>query len=77
MGYCRNIEFEDKPDYGYLKELFKKAMEKGGIEMDYKYCWSNWFYIFIKEIAMVYKKVFSLCYKNRTSKSEDSFTFKL
>ena len=28
MKYCRTIEFEDKPDYSYLKELFKKAMEK-------------------------------------------------
>lgn len=41
MAYCRTIEFEDKPDYNYLKELFRKAMEKQNMEMNFKYCWNN------------------------------------
>jgi casein kinase 1/casein kinase 1 epsilon len=40
LTYCRNLKFEDKPDYGYLKTLFKDLMTKSGYEMDFQYDWN-------------------------------------
>ena len=37
--YSRTLEFEQKPDYSYLKNLFKNMMEREHYEMDYNYCW--------------------------------------
>jgi hypothetical protein len=41
IQYARNIKFEDKPDYSYLKNLLKTAMKSQNIEMDYVYDWSK------------------------------------
>jgi len=41
LSYCRNLRFEDKPDYTYVKNLFKDLFVKSGYEMDYQYDWSN------------------------------------
>jgi len=30
LTYCRNLKFEDKPDYGYLKKLFRDLFVKCG-----------------------------------------------
>jgi len=40
LHYARNLRFESKPDYGYLKQLFKDAMKKSGLEYDHIYDWS-------------------------------------
>jgi len=39
MTYCRNLKFEDKPDYAHLKALFKDLFSKLGYEWDYEYDW--------------------------------------
>lgn len=39
MNYCRNLKFEDKPDYSFLKKLFKERFVKEGYEHDYVYDW--------------------------------------
>mmetsp|Transcript_37669 Transcript_37669/g.33679 ORF Transcript_37669/g.33679 Transcript_37669/m.33679 type:complete len:94 (-) Transcript_37669:553-834(-) len=41
LTYCRNLRFEDKPDYGYLRGLFKELFMKSGYEMDYQYDWNH------------------------------------
>lgn len=30
INYCRNLKFEDKPDYTYLKKIFKERFVKEG-----------------------------------------------
>lgn len=40
MSYCRNLKFEEKPDYGYLKRLLKDLFVKSGFEWDYQYDWN-------------------------------------
>jgi len=40
LSYCRNLKFEDKPDYNYLKNLFKDLFTKSGFELDYQYDWN-------------------------------------
>jgi len=40
LTYCRNLKFEDKPDYLYLRNLFKDLFIKQGFEMDFVYNWN-------------------------------------
>ena len=39
VNYCRNLKFEDKPDYTYLKKIFKERFVKEGFQFDYVYDW--------------------------------------
>ena len=39
LHYVKALKFEEKPDYPYLKNLFKVLFKKLGYEMDYKYEW--------------------------------------
>jgi len=41
LSYCRNLKFEDKPDYNYLKGLFKDLFTKSGFDFDYQYDWNS------------------------------------
>ena len=34
LNYCKNLKFTDKPDYGYLKRLFKSIAFKMNIDLD-------------------------------------------
>ena len=40
MQYCRTLNFEDKPDYKYIKNLFSALFKNLGYEYDYKYDWT-------------------------------------
>ncbi|CAD8110671.1 unnamed protein product [Paramecium primaurelia] len=39
LNYCKHLKFEEKPDYLYLRGLFKDAFKKIGFELDQKYDW--------------------------------------
>jgi len=40
LSYCRALKFDEKPDYVFLKNLFKNLFEKSGYEQDYQYDWN-------------------------------------
>lgn len=40
LTYCRNLKFDEKPDYSFLKGLFKELFVKSGFECDYVYDWN-------------------------------------
>jgi serine/threonine protein kinase len=40
LVYCRNLRFDEKPDYQYLRRLFKESMHRNGYEYDYAYDWT-------------------------------------
>ena len=40
LTYARNLRFEDKPDYAYVKTLFKDLFVKSGFELDWQYDWN-------------------------------------
>jgi len=40
LTYCRNLRFEDKPDYSYLRNLLKDLFTKSGFELDYQFDWN-------------------------------------
>ena len=39
MKYCKGLRFEEKPDYEYLKTLFKELMKKMNYEYDNNFDW--------------------------------------
>lgn len=41
ITYCRNLAFEQEPDYAYLRGLFKKVMDLYGYQYDNEFDWSK------------------------------------
>lgn len=40
LAYCRNLRFDEKPDYAYLRKLLKDLFKRSGYELDYVYDWN-------------------------------------
>lgn len=40
LNYCRTLRFEDKPDYAYLRKLFRDLFTKEGYKYDAMYDWT-------------------------------------
>jgi hypothetical protein len=40
MQYCRNIVFDEEPNYDYLKRLFKELYVKCCFDHDYIFDWT-------------------------------------
>ncbi|KAG4961467.1 hypothetical protein AAZX31_13G329500 [Glycine max] len=38
--YCRSLQFDDKPDYAYLKRLFRDLFIREGFQFDYVFDWT-------------------------------------
>ncbi|XP_042065154.1 casein kinase 1-like protein 10 isoform X1 [Salvia splendens] len=38
--YCRSLRFEDKPDYSYLRRLFRELFIREGYQFDYVFDWT-------------------------------------
>jgi len=41
MEYSRNLAFEQKPDYKYIKSLFETTFIEMGYKLDYEFCWHS------------------------------------
>ena len=39
LNYCRGLKFEEKPDIGYLRKLFKDLFYRMGYEYDFVFDW--------------------------------------
>ena len=40
MYYCKNLKFEDKPDYVYCKKLFKDLFNRQEFYKDFVWDWN-------------------------------------
>ena len=40
LNYVRSLRFEDKPDYMYLRKMFRDLFIREGFEWDYMYDWT-------------------------------------
>jgi len=40
LTYCRKLQFEERPDYGYLRQLLRDAFAQEGFQLDFVYDWS-------------------------------------
>lgn len=39
INYTRDLKFDDRPDYGYLRRLLKTIADKDQIQYDYMFDW--------------------------------------
>jgi len=39
--YCRNLKFEDEPDYTYMRSLLKELFVRSGYDMDHHFDWDT------------------------------------
>ncbi|KAL7710658.1 casein kinase I [Lotmaria passim] len=40
VNYARALRFEDQPDYGYLRAMFRRLFEREGYQEDFVYDWT-------------------------------------
>eukprot|EP00053_Salpingoeca_punica_P006505 m.61439 g.61439 ORF g.61439 m.61439 type:complete len:433 (-) comp13723_c0_seq1:657-1955(-) len=40
LNFCRQLRFEDKPDYSYLRTLFRNLFHREGFMYDYQFDWT-------------------------------------
>ncbi len=40
LNYCRSLHFEDKPDYAYLRKLFRDLFIREGYKYDAMFDWT-------------------------------------
>jgi len=40
MNYCRNLKFDESPNYAYVRRLFKELYYKCGFENDFIFDWT-------------------------------------
>lgn len=41
LNYCKNLDFEEEPDYSYLKNLFQELIDEKNFKFDNKFCWET------------------------------------
>ena len=41
LNFCRGLKFEDKPDYTYLRQLFRNLFHRLGYTYDYVFDWNT------------------------------------
>jgi casein kinase 1 len=41
LNYCRNLGFDERPDYTYLRKVFKESFFREGYEYDFIFDWSR------------------------------------
>ena len=73
LQYCRNLHFEEKPDYDYLTKLFTQIMEKNNIVDDKLYDWDNIDTKLIKQpFIFQFKKESNSDDSNKVQKEEEA-----
>ena len=41
LNFCRSLKFEDKPDYAYLRQLFRSLFHRLGYTYDHVFDWNT------------------------------------
>jgi len=41
LNYCRSLRFDDKPDYAYLRRLFRELFLRKGYQLDFVFDWTT------------------------------------
>src|SRR5947208_14940908 len=45
LNYTRSLRFDDKPDYSYLRKLFRDLFVREGFQYDYVFDWTIFKYV--------------------------------
>ena len=41
MNYINNLKYDERPDYGYLRQLFLNVLKKIGCANEQQFSWAN------------------------------------
>ena len=41
MTYCRSLRFDDKPDYSFVRRMFRDLFYREGFETDFVFDWTS------------------------------------
>ena len=58
LSYCRSLRFDDKPDYSYLRQLFRNLFHRQGFTYDYIFDWNM--LKFVRKLTIIFVLLFSL-----------------
>jgi len=45
LNYTRSLRFDDKPDYSYLRKIFRDLFVREGFQYDYVFDWTVYKYV--------------------------------
>lgn len=48
LNFCRSLRFDDKPDYSYLRQLFRNLFHRQGFSYDYVFDWNMLKFVSLK-----------------------------
>ncbi|VDP01703.1 unnamed protein product, partial [Heligmosomoides polygyrus] len=60
LRYSRTLGFEDTPDYGHLRQLFRNLFHRQGLRYDYLFDWN-----LLKFVVLIYETVFQKVERQR------------
>lgn len=65
LNFCRSLRFDDKPDYSYLRQLFRNLFHRQGFSYDYVFDWNmlkfvswnpyNFFFLPTRHLSLLLK----------------------
>ena len=62
VNYCRALRFDDKPDYAYLRRLFRDLFFRQGYAADYRFDWTVLSDVCYKYKLLLFLIVVYYCY---------------
>jgi serine/threonine protein kinase len=70
LSYSRNLKFDDKPDYSYLKKNFKELYIRIGYQYDCIYDWTVLNYVKPLNLEKFYKERRSIVFAEETKEAD-------
>src|SRR5687767_10288350 len=58
LNYTRSLRFDDKPDYSYLRKLFRDLFVREGFQYDYVFDWTIFKYVNLLIFIYLVKKMY-------------------
>lgn len=59
LNFCRSLRFDDKPDYSYLRQLFRNLFHRQGFSYDYVFDWNMLKFVRVRSFYLSALKVAS------------------
>lgn len=52
LNFCRSLRFDDKPDYSYLRQLFRNLFHRQGFSYDYVFDWNMLKFVSLRKVFL-------------------------
>jgi casein kinase I homolog HRR25 len=68
LNYTRSLRFDDKPDYAYLRKLFRDLFVREGFQYDYVFDWTIFKYVLTFHTLLIIESSQSSCGRRKNSR---------